>query len=463
MSDLGGRWPKLAEALARLALPVAIVDLETTGGNMLLDRVTEIAVLRFEEGRVSRHEWLVNPQMPISSFITGLTGISNEMVAEAPPFAEVAPDLLPMLRGSVVAAHNSRFDYTFLRHEFRRAGMDFAAPSLCTVQLSRRLYPEFHKHNLDSIIERCGMSVTGRHRAMADVLVLADFLERALAERGCEAFETQSRSLMNPKMLPSWLAPVLADRLYALPDSHGVLLWLDGNGRAIHIALHEKAFSETAQALGKAVKPAYAQLAAQVRFVPAVGGLHALWVKAQLEEQYGLQPEASGKTYLTVRFRSDEGNRLQARVEPLVQGRQQRPHGLFLHKKAARRALAAWAADAGLCPSALAIVPPSFARNGECPVMAAGQCGGTCRPAGGEAEHDGRVLAQAALLPVADWGRAHEIEVTETDALSGESLTFRCAGGALAMPDGSWYFDERLPALLKAKFKQGGRAVKVLG
>ena len=74
-----------------------------------------------------------------------------------------------------------------------------------------------------------------------------------------------------------------------------------------------------------------------------------------------------------------------------------------------------------------------------------------------------RIGEQAAWLPVADWGGAHEVEITERDELSGQSAALHCAGGALELPDGRWYFDEVLPAVLKAKFKQGKKAVKVLG
>ena len=146
------RWLRLSEAFTRLNRPVVVVDLESTGGNLYQDRVTEIAFLRFENGRVEHYEQLINPGKPIPEFVVQLTGITNEMVAQAPAFDQIAPDILPLLRGSLIVAHNSRFDYTFLRHEFCRAGIDFAAPALCTVQLSRRLYPQFYKHNLDSIV-----------------------------------------------------------------------------------------------------------------------------------------------------------------------------------------------------------------------------------------------------------------------------------------------------------------------
>lgn len=463
MSDVKCRWPLLAAAFARLGRPVVIVDLETTGGNMLADRITEVAMLRFEQGRVMQRGWLVNPQMPIPPFITGLTGIDDGMVKNAPVFAELAKELLPFLQGAVVVAHNSRFDYTFLRHEFQRAGMDFAAPALCTVQLSRKLYPQFHKHNLDSIIERCGIEMQQRHRAMADVLALAEFLEKALSERGAQEFEARSRALMNPKMLPAWLSPDLTDQLYALPDRHGVLVWLDKGGQALHMGEHEHVFSAVASHL-HVKRPDYAERAARVRFIPAVGGLHALWLKAQLANEYGLKHEQGMKTYLTVRFRPDEAGALQAKIEPLYFGKHhQKPFGLFLHKKSAKRALTVWAAEMGLCPSALDILPQTYVRGVPCPMEVAGKCRGGCASEGGNPLHNELVLASAGLLPVADWGKMHEVEITETDGLSGQCFTFHCAGGALSLPDGSWYFDESLPAVLKTKFKMGSRVVKMLG
>ena len=111
------RWPLLQKAFFRFGRPVVVVDLETTGGNLYQDRVTEVALLRFDGQNVCRYEWLVNPCKPIPEFVEQLTGISNKMVKTAPLFAEIASQLLPLLQGAVVVAHNSRFDYTFLRQD----------------------------------------------------------------------------------------------------------------------------------------------------------------------------------------------------------------------------------------------------------------------------------------------------------------------------------------------------------
>lgn len=457
------RWPRLAAAFARFGLPVAVVDLETTGGNFYHDRITEVAVLRFENGRAVRHERLVNPQQPISDFISRLTGIDDGLVKDAPFFGQIAADLLPLLRGTLLVAHNSRFDYTFLRREFQRAGIAFAAPALCTVQLSRRLYPQFHKHNLDSIIERMGIAVENRHRAMTDVLALADFLERSLAEKDAEEWTNHVRTLMNPKMLPAWLPDTLAGQLYALPDSEGVLVWLDKSGGAAAVQSYERAYLEVAAMLNGKKIPAFVQNAAAVRFMPAIGPLHAVWLKAQAMQEFDIRPSESLRTFATVQFAPDKAGVLKARIVPLHNGsRAARPYGFFLHKKAAKRALSAWAQEHSLCPDALDILPENNAKGEPCPVRAVGQCDGLCQDEAGIARQNSRILELAHLLPVADWGKAHEIGISESDELSGRKITFRCTGNALALPDGGWYFDDSLPAIIKAKFKQDREAVEVL-
>src|SRR5664279_5436940 len=119
-----------------------LLDLETTGGNATRDRITEIAAVRFEHGvEVARWSTLVNPGVYISGFIEQLTGISNAMVADAPSFDEVAPQLLKLLDGAVLVAHNVRFDHGFLQNEFARMDVTLRTKTLCTVRLSRLLYP----------------------------------------------------------------------------------------------------------------------------------------------------------------------------------------------------------------------------------------------------------------------------------------------------------------------------------
>src|SRR5437868_5851507 len=129
---------------------VAIVDTETTGGNPLYSRIIEIGIIRLEPNKEPRFfSSLINPEKPVSSGILELTGIKAEELAVAPPFGEMADTIQVWLQNCLFVAHNARFDYGFLRHEFSRVGKSFFAPVLCSVKLSRALYPQHHPHNLD--------------------------------------------------------------------------------------------------------------------------------------------------------------------------------------------------------------------------------------------------------------------------------------------------------------------------
>src|SRR5579862_798182 len=161
---------------------LVFVDLETTGGNAAYHRITEIGIVRVKGGAVVE-EWstLVNPDCLIPDAIESFTGITNEMVAAAPRFADIAPLVREKLGAAlgeaapVFAAHNARFDYAFLRAEFRRAQIPYSARVLCTVKLSRRLFPEHLKHSLDAVMERHGLVCSARHRALGDARVIRDF------------------------------------------------------------------------------------------------------------------------------------------------------------------------------------------------------------------------------------------------------------------------------------------------
>ncbi len=157
---------------------LTIVDTETTGGSPLTSRVIEIGILRVEHGEISqKYKSLINPGQPIPEFITEFTGITDKKVKNAPYFEEIAEDVLALFEGSVLVAHNSNFDYKFLKSEFERLGFGFTMPSLCTVRLSRALFPQHKRHNLSAIIERFGLACKNRHRAYDDAKAVWDFLQ----------------------------------------------------------------------------------------------------------------------------------------------------------------------------------------------------------------------------------------------------------------------------------------------
>ena len=191
-----------------LDAPLAIVDLETTGGSPARDRVTEIAVVEVDCGEIAS-EWstLVNPGTSVPPWIEALTGISDDMVADAPAFGDLATELHERLEGRIFVAHNARFDYGFLHHAFERAGWRFQAPMLCTVRLSRRLYPGYARHNLDSLIVRHGLKFdlhsSARHRALGDARAVWQFLRVAAEECGAAQLERVAHGLLKVPVLPA--------------------------------------------------------------------------------------------------------------------------------------------------------------------------------------------------------------------------------------------------------------------
>ena len=176
---------------------IVFVDLETTGGSTTADRITEVGIVEMGPEGVSEWSSLVNPQMSIPPFIERLTGISNAMVQDAPTFAEIAPELIQRLSGKLFVAHNARFDYGFLKNEFKRLNLPFRADVLCTVKLSRRLFPQEYKHNLDAIISRHALVAESRHRALADA--------RQLGAAQVQRLSNGARELLEQWRQAGWL------------------------------------------------------------------------------------------------------------------------------------------------------------------------------------------------------------------------------------------------------------------
>ena len=154
---------------------LAFVDIETTGSQFERDRITEIGIKTVEDGELREWERLINPHVYIPQNIQRLTGISPQMVSGKPSFEELAGEIKKELEGKIFIAHNARFDYGFLKASFKRVGIDFKPKVLCTVKLSRLLFPNQARHNLDTIIQSHRLEVRARHRALGDADVLYQF------------------------------------------------------------------------------------------------------------------------------------------------------------------------------------------------------------------------------------------------------------------------------------------------
>jgi len=215
-----------------------IVDIETTGGNMTNGKITEIAIYRHDGHKiVDEFVSLVNPESIIPPFITSLTGISNEMVASAPPFYAIAKDIVAICKDAIFIAHNVGFDYNFIKHEFKSLGYDFDMPSLCTVKLSRKLLPGHASYSLGKLCDELGISNGARHRAAGDALATVQLFELLLEKNNGlinpeDPYQTFSADGLHPDLT--------LETIKALPNDTGVYYFHNENGEVIYIGKSTK-------------------------------------------------------------------------------------------------------------------------------------------------------------------------------------------------------------------------------
>jgi DNA polymerase III epsilon subunit family exonuclease len=181
--ELPGRLARRSEAPTPTAY--AVFDCETTGTNTAEDEIVSLALVRLDPDgiEVARYETLVQPSRPIPAGATAVHGISDDDVADAPRFAQIASELLGLLDGAVFVAHNASFDLGMLRHAFARVGLDYRPVDVaCTLEAFRLLEPLADNHRLQSICARRGIELNGAHEAIGDVLATVALLRLLLAE-----------------------------------------------------------------------------------------------------------------------------------------------------------------------------------------------------------------------------------------------------------------------------------------
>lgn len=211
----------------------AIVDIETTGGYAANHRITEIAIYHHDGMQVTdTFHTLINPGRNIPYYITGLTGITSEMVFSAPSFETVARDVLAKLDGKVFVAHNAHFDYSFLKKEFESVGINWQAKKLCTVRLSRKIIPGLRSYSLGSLAESLGIAITNRHRAGGDaaatVRIFDQLLQRDRDSYILKALKRNSGETILPPNLPK-------EQFDRLPAKCGVYYFHDAHGKVIYV------------------------------------------------------------------------------------------------------------------------------------------------------------------------------------------------------------------------------------
>jgi DNA polymerase-3 subunit epsilon len=211
----------------------AIVDIETTGGHASSNGITEISVFVHDGNRVVKHfETLINPQQLIPKFITSLTGIDNDLFAEAPVFDEIADTLFNILENNIFIAHNVNFDYSFLKHQFRQSGYELTAKKLCTVRLGRKVFPGLPSYSLGNLCRSLKINIENRHRAGGDAKATVKLFEYMLANGA----QTHIDQMLKRSSAEQWLPMNLDKRMIdQLPSNPGVYYFHNSKDKIIYI------------------------------------------------------------------------------------------------------------------------------------------------------------------------------------------------------------------------------------
>ncbi len=397
------------------------VDVETTGTDPARDRITEVAVITVDcdAGPLRTAEWssLVNPGVAIPSEISWLTGISEPMVRSAPPFSELAEDLYDAFEGAIFVAHNARFDFGFLKSEFARAGIAWTARILCTVRLSRRLYPDRGNHSLDAIAARFGLDDSERHRALGDARLLWRFVQRLYERMPPFLIEEAVQALLVRPGLPAALGPDALDRIPAAP---GVYLMIGAGERTLYvgksvdlkarIAAHfsADAWDERSLRLAREVE--------RLDWERTAGEIGALLREAQLVKQR--LPEHNVRLRRRLgqgALRLQEGRPRWTRAADLPACPQGEYFGPFGSRGAARAAMVRLACEQGLCLKVMGLE----GRRGRADVATPcfqyqlRRCRGACIGLEPREAHEARLREALAPWRMPDWPYPTAIALVE--------------------------------------------------
>jgi DNA polymerase-3 subunit epsilon len=211
----------------------AVVDIETTGGYAAAHGITEIAILIHDGfSVVDRYETLINPHQHIAIHIQALTGISNQMVADAPDFSDVASEIFLLLQDKIFVAHNVNFDYSFVRHHLELCGYYLNAKKLCTVRMSRKLFPGFSSYSLGKLCLSLGVTLNNRHRAGGDAEATAIILGMLIEKDTESLLTTTLKKSSKEQVLPPNLQKTAIDQL---PNTPGVYYFKNEKGKVIYV------------------------------------------------------------------------------------------------------------------------------------------------------------------------------------------------------------------------------------
>ncbi len=406
-----------------LSQTFVFIDLETTGGRPPGDRIIEIGLKKVVDGIVTeKWETLVNPQKTIPPFIENYTGITNEMVCDAPLFSEIADELKSRLEGAIFVAHSARFDYSFVKSEFRRINVTFTAKVLCTVKLSRQLYPQYIKHGMDALIARYNLPAGPRHRAMGDVDSMLAFFFHAVSDCGEEAVNTALAKILRRPSLPSYLPPDLLDEL---PQTPGVYQFYGENDVLLYVGkannIYQRVMSHFSSDHGSVKGVVLSQSIRRFEWTETAGEFGALLL--ELDQIKTLKPihnqrSRAVKNPVTFTLHPNKNGYLTVRISQSIDSSCLSDYyGLFRTQKIAEKALQGIHAGNELCAKLVGLDKGA----GGCFQYKLGKCNGACIGLEDVTRYNLRVQIAFHSLQLKTWPYKGAVGIKEVNEFTGKT------------------------------------------
>ncbi|MEM7108556.1 MAG: exonuclease domain-containing protein [Bacteroidota bacterium] len=368
----------------------AIVDIETTGGFAGRSRITEIAIFIHDGEKVVDHyETLINPEQHIPNYITGLTGISNHTVEKAPTFKEVAPIVHEKLQGNIFVAHNVHFDYSFIKAALEENSYDLGTKKLCTVRLSRGIFPGLRSYGLGNLCAHFKIKITDRHRAGGDARATSILFDKLLKENPefvQIALHRSSKETTLPPHLPK-------EEFYALPEAPGVYYFVDGKNETIYVGKARNIKKRISSHFsGRSKDPRNQYIRNEIHHIHyELTGNELLALVLESQEIKRLWPKYNrSQKYVnnqwTIYSYEDRTGYLRLNVSKVVRGN--KGLSLFNNHADAWHFLIDKVREYGLCPKLSGIQKSS----GACFDHMQGNCNGACASKEAAAEYNDRVM-----------------------------------------------------------------------
>lgn len=407
---------------------LAIIDCETTGGKPTFHRVIEIAVVLIDQGReTSRWKSFINPGVSVPPHITGITGIRDSDLVEAPKFEEVATELFKLLSDRVFVAHNVRFDHGFLRNEFQRAEIKYSSKLLCSVKFSRLLFPHLKRHNLDSIIKRFGLFMEDRHRALDDALAVVQFFNRCSSIFSPDDISAACDQISKTATLPVNLSKHEVDKL---PNTVGVYYFYDANDALLYVGksvnIKARVLSHFSQDHRNYKGLKMSQRISRIDYDLTASDFGAQIFEAQQVKE--LMPTMNRrlrkiKSLWQIRLIENPAGYLESIIttiecNTLSQSGSER-FGLFRSKRQATKKIETIADEYRLCHRLLGL--EKGPANRACFRTQLNKCAGACCDQEGAHEYNTRILEALDVFQLHTWPWQHAILVKEPSASQGHS------------------------------------------